>query len=302
MHEPIHPGLAPESDAGPQVPPSADQIRVTLSSAAVYPSRAPHAFELAADLGYDGVEVMVWSDKHTQSAESLRTLSADYGVAVTSIHAPSLVLSQRVWGSQPGPKLERAVDLAQDVGARTVVVHPPFRWQPRYAARFVEHVRELTQTSGVRIAVENMFPWRWRNREYNGYLPGWDPARRDYEHVTLDLSHAAVARQDAMELLHSMRDRISHLHLADGARSSMDQHLVPGRGSQPCAQVLHELARSDWDGDVVVEVQTRKAPSAEHVRADLAASLDFARTHLAAGALERQRAQARSQAVAISRS
>src|SRR5699024_2649156 len=128
------------------------------------------------------------------------------------------------------------------------------------------------------------FPWHYRGRHVNGYLPGWDPTDRDYEHVTLDLSHAAVARQDGMALLRSMRNRVSHLHLADGMPSTMDQHLVPGRGTQPCAQVLQELARTGWDGDVVVEVQTRRAPSAEHVRADLAASLDFARAHLRAGA------------------
>src|SRR5699024_3538068 len=108
---------------------------------------------------------------------------------------------------------------------------------------------------------------------------------------TLDLSHAAVARQDGLELLRSMRDRVSHLHLADGGSSTMDQHLVPGRGTQPCAPVLRELAATGWSGDVAVEVTTRKAPSAEHVRADLTAALDFARTHLAAGAHERERAE-----------
>lgn len=267
--------------------------RVTLSTSAVYPSRAPHAFEAAAELGYDGVEVMVWSDSHTQSAEALKVLAADYGVPVTSIHAPTLVVSQRIWGRLPGPKLEHSVDLALEVGASTVVVHPPFRWQGRYAAGFAEHVQALTAATGVQIAVENMFPWRWRNREINAYLPGWDPAERDYEHITLDLSHAAVARQDGLELLHSMRDRLTHLHLADGASSTMDQHLVPGRGTQPCAEVLHELARTGWNGDAVVEVQTRKAPTAEHVRADLAASLDFARTHLRAGEHARATEQAR---------
>src|SRR5699024_3140135 len=112
-------------DTTGQAPNPAGPIRVTLSSSAVYPSRAPHAFEAAADLGYDGVEVMVWSDKHTQSARALNDLSARYGVPVTSIHAPSLVLSQSVWGRLPGPKLEHSVDLALEVGASTVVVHPP---------------------------------------------------------------------------------------------------------------------------------------------------------------------------------
>lgn len=262
-------------------------IRVALSSIAVYPSRVQRAFQIAADVGYDGIEVMVWSDKASQSGSALRELSEEYGVPVTSIHAPSLVVSQNVWGRFPGPKLERSVDLALDLGADTVVVHPPFRWQRRYAHGFVEHVRELTEATGLRIAVENMYPWRWRQRQINAYLPGWNPAERDYQHITLDLSHAAVAEQDGLELLRTMRDRVSHLHLADGVSSNMDQHMVPGRGRQPCGQVLNELARTNWTGDVVVEVTTRKAASDEHVRADLAASLDFARAHLAAGTAAR---------------
>lgn len=256
---------------------------MTLSSACVYPLKTPHAFEAAAALGYDGVEIMVWSDAHTQQVRSLERLVADYGVPVTSIHAPSLVLSQGVWGRLPGPKLERSVDLALELGASTVVVHPPFRWQRRYAAGFAEHVRTLEAATGVQIAVENMFPWRLRNRSLNAYLPAWDPVDQMYEHVTLDLSHAAVARQDGLQMLRSLGGRVAHLHLADGAPSTMDQHLVPGRGSQPCAEVLGELTHTGWQGDVVVEIQTRRARTMGDRYADLRESLRFARTHLRAG-------------------
>jgi len=37
--------------------------QVGLSTASVYPEPAPAAFEIAAALGYDGVEVMVWNDR-----------------------------------------------------------------------------------------------------------------------------------------------------------------------------------------------------------------------------------------------
>ncbi|HKI39580.1 MAG TPA: sugar phosphate isomerase/epimerase, partial [Mycobacterium sp.] len=37
-------------------------IKVGLSTASVYPLRAEAAFEYAARLGYDGVELMVWSE------------------------------------------------------------------------------------------------------------------------------------------------------------------------------------------------------------------------------------------------
>ena len=49
---------------------------------------------------------------------------------------------------------------AEQLGAQTVVVHPPFRWQRRYAEGFSEQVAELEARSEVMVAVENMFPFR----------------------------------------------------------------------------------------------------------------------------------------------
>jgi hypothetical protein len=39
-----------------------------------------------------------------------------------------LLLTQLVWGTDPKSKLEKAAELANEVVAETVVVHPPFRW------------------------------------------------------------------------------------------------------------------------------------------------------------------------------
>ena len=47
---------------------------VALSTSSVYPERTPDAFEMAARLGYDGVEVMVYTDPVSQSAEALLRL------------------------------------------------------------------------------------------------------------------------------------------------------------------------------------------------------------------------------------
>jgi sugar phosphate isomerase/epimerase len=42
------------------------RIPVGLSTASVWPQPAEAAFALAAELGYDGVEVMVWADPVSQ--------------------------------------------------------------------------------------------------------------------------------------------------------------------------------------------------------------------------------------------
>ncbi|UFU06838.1 sugar phosphate isomerase/epimerase family protein [Ruania halotolerans] len=266
----------------PEKPPTAPthRIPVTLSSVSVYPRKTPYAFEIAAELGYDGLELMVWSDPTSQDLKHLRRLSSRYDLPIHSVHAPTILLSRRVWGPSPRDKLDRTADLAREIGASTVVVHPPFRWQYRYARGFAEHVREVNAEPDLTIAVENMYPWRGGNREMKAYLPGWDPTEHDYDQVTLDVSHAAVARQNSLDLLDLFGDRLAHVHLADGTASMMDEHLVPGRGDQPCADLLRELTRRKFAGDVVVEIQTRRARTAAERVADLQASLTFARTYL----------------------
>lgn len=258
-------------------------VRITLSTSSVYPGSAADAFILASELGYDGVEVMVLAEEATQDADALNVLASRHGVAVTSIHAPTLLLTQRVFGVSPQAKLQRSVELAAQVGAPAVVVHPPFRWQRSYAEQFEAVVREHA-SDAVRVCVENMFPWRVRGREIMAYAPGWDPLGHDYDHMTLDVSHAAIARQDVVELAATYGDRLAHVHLADGTSNGADEHMVPGRGSQRCGELLQMLARQGWSGDVVIEVNTRKVKNTAERRADLAEALAFTREHLVIGA------------------
>jgi sugar phosphate isomerase/epimerase len=258
--------------------------KISLSTASAYPLNCATTFELAARLGYDGVEVMVWTDPVSQDPDALRRLADHHGLPIVALHAPTLLITQRVWGTDPWPKLRTSCEVAVAAGAGTVVVHPPFRWQREYARGFAIGVAELEAEYGVLVAVENMFPWKARGRELMAYLPHWDPVDQPYEHVTLDLSHTATAGSDAMAMAEALGDRLVHIHLADGTGSSKDEHLIPGRGAQPCAELLERLAATGWAGNVVVEVSTRRATDAAEREADLAEALAFARLNLVAPA------------------
>jgi sugar phosphate isomerase/epimerase len=122
---------------------------IGLSTASVYPETTAQGFELAGALGYDAVEVMVGIDPISQEVDAVRHLSDYHQVPVCAIHAPCLLITQRVWGTEPWAKLVRSAEMAQAVGADVVVVHPPFRWQRDYARGFVEGVAELEEKTGV---------------------------------------------------------------------------------------------------------------------------------------------------------
>lgn len=260
-------------------------IRVGMSTSCVYPLGVEEGFRLAKLAGYDGVEVMVTNDDVTQSADALRGLSKRYGIPILSIHAPVLLLTHFVWGRDPQVKLEKSAELAAAVGATTVVVHPPFRWQAGYAENFLRIVRQTAQASGVEIAVENMFPWKVRGKSLKAYSPGWDPVVMDCDSVTLDFSHAALSGRDALEMAQALGPRLRHVHLCDGSGSLdegkvFDEHLLPGYGSQPVTEVLEYLAESDWDGSVVAEVNTRKAKTEEERLHLLEETLAFGRNNI----------------------
>jgi sugar phosphate isomerase/epimerase len=129
--------------------------------------------------------------------------------------------------------------------------------------------------------VENMFPWRAGGRVVQAYAPGWDVLDRDYPHVTLDLSHTATSQSDALTMLDDLGDRLVHVHLADGSGSGRDEHLIPGRGTQPCADVLERLAGGGFRGAVVLEVNTRRSPNRDQRESELIEALAFARLYFA---------------------
>ena len=205
---------------------------------------------------------------------------------VLAIHAPCLLLTQRVWSTDPWTKLQRAQAAAERVGAPTVVVHPPFRWQRDYARDFVDGLHRMQDETDVTFAVENMFPWKARNREIAAYLPHWDLLELDFPATTLDLSHTAVVR---------LRRRCRWSRRWGTGCSTCTSPTAPGRTrtSTWCPAAADSRARTCWSGwpaaatpaTVVLEVNTRRrAINRDEREADLAEGLAFARLNLAAAA------------------
>ena len=111
-------------------------------------------------------------------------------------------------------------------------------------------------------------------RDMFAYPPDWDPAVAGYDNVTLDLVHGPgrLGRSHGRSYGYRLAQRAPRRRV----RVSQGRAPGPGRGTQPCAEVLELLADSGWQGEVVVEVSTRKhTPDQREV--DLAEALAFAR-------------------------
>lgn len=221
-------------------------------STACFPGRTEYGFRMAAEHGYDGLELVVTHDRRSQTAAAVQQLIAKYGVPVRSVHVPCFLLTQHVWGFTPTAKLQRALEMAAVVGAGTVVTHPPFRWQRSYARQFGSAVLQLHGMGGVSLAVENMFPAHILGRPVE-IFSHTDPALPGFPAVTLDTSHAAASGAELMAVAAEMGPRLEHVHLSDSMRRGGDEHLPPGEGRLPLRELADELVTRGFAGDVVIE-------------------------------------------------
>lgn len=193
----------------------------------------------------------------------MQKLAAEAGLTIGALHAPCLLLTRRVWSTDPVRKIYRSIEVAQEAGIPLVVVHPPFRWQREYRGWLEERLAGFEERTGVTVALENMFPLgRTEDRSGVTLHANADIHELDgLEHLVLDTSHAAVARHDLVTLRRSFGSRLRHVHLSDNAGRGWDSHLPPGQGVLPIDGFLGDLAASDYAGAVSLEVDLRRYQS-----------------------------------------
>jgi len=252
-----------------------------LSTSSVNPMKTETTFIAAAEAGYKGVELMISPSKETQNLNHIKDLIQKYSIPVTSIHAPTLLLCKFVWGTNPGRKLSKSVEFAEQVGATSVVVHPPFMTNP-YAAKFLTNVKQLNDNSVVDVAVENMFPWAFKGHSKEMYGPSWDETISTADNLTFDFSHASLSGMDVMKFFTEYHHKVRVIHLTDGssrtnskADSIKDEHLIPGEGDMPIREVYELLNENNWSGDTVLEINTRQHSTLEQKLPALVSSMAF---------------------------
>ncbi|MGH2637579.1 MAG: sugar phosphate isomerase/epimerase family protein [Actinomycetota bacterium] len=260
----------------------ADGPRIVCSTVSLFSKALHDVFPLLAETGFAGVELMVTKDPDTQDPRRLAELAEDHELGIAAIHAPFLLMTRSVWGAEPVGKIYRAIELAEEVGAPLVVVHPPYRWQARYRDWLTERLPTLAEGTSVRVAVENMFPVRVRGRK----LAAFHAIRtledlEGFEHVVLDTSHAAVAGLDLFEALRALRGRLAHVHLSNNAGKGWDSHLPVTEGVLPLDRFLDALAAERYSGTISLEMDLRRSLNdPEELRRTLIANREFCAARL----------------------
>src|SRR5919204_1014641 len=251
-----------------------------FSTAPFFRQPLREAFRSIADAGFGAVEVMVTQDPDTQHPTRLRALADEHGLRVGAIHAPFLLVTRRVWGTDPIGKIYRSVQVAEQVGAPLVVIHPPYRWQLRFRRWIDRSLAEFSARTGVTVAVENMFPVG--GERGLTFHAGQDLDELDgYPYMVLDTSHAAVAGIDILEAYQRFRDKLVHVHLSNNAGKGWDSHLPVYEGVLPLDRFLGLLATEGYRGTMSIELDLRPyLEDGDALHEVLVRNREFCETHL----------------------
>jgi sugar phosphate isomerase/epimerase len=232
--------------------------RLLMSTAPFFRHPLREAFRTIAEAGYRAVEVMVTADPATQEGRTLRELSAEFGLSIGAIHAPFLLLTRRVWGTDPVAKIYRGTQVAERAGIPLVVVHPPYRWQVRYRRWVDQRLAEYSARSGITIAVENMFPLKLRGDRGLRFHTSQDFEDLDrFPHLVLDTSHLAVSGIDVLDAYRRYRTKVVHFHLSNNAGKGWDSHLPVDLGVLPLDRLLDEIVVKGFGGTISLELDLR---------------------------------------------
>jgi sugar phosphate isomerase/epimerase len=235
------------------------RAHLACSTAAFFSRPLRFAFAAIADAGFEGVEVMVTRDPATQDGRRLRELSAQHALPIRAIHAPFLLMTRKVWGTDPVRKIYRSIELAERAEVPLVVVHPPYRWQSGYRGWVDGHLHGLSERTGVRVGVENMFPLSLGKRGVAFHAHDVLNDLDRFPHVVLDTSHAAVAGLDLLETYRELRDRLVHVHLSNNAGRGWDSHASVDAGVLPLGDLLDAVAADGFTGTISLELDLRSA-------------------------------------------
>jgi sugar phosphate isomerase/epimerase len=223
-------------------------MRLLASTGPLFARPLDWALGVIGEAGYDGAELMVTQDPATQDAERVTKATSKAGVPVPVVHGPFLLLTRRVFGTDLVQKARRSIELAGDLGADVMIVHPPFRWQREFHRYLLEAGNEEAAEVGTRIGVENLYPVSVAGRPVRFHRYTLAEHLEPFEHVVLDTSHFGVAEADIIHAYELLRHRAVHLHVSDNRGGGRDSHAPLGHGMLPLAGFLHRVATDAAEG------------------------------------------------------
>jgi sugar phosphate isomerase/epimerase len=262
-------------------------MRFALSTGSLYTYGLDRVFALAAEVGFDGIEVLVDSRFDTRQLVYLRRLMERYGLPILSIHAPFRLRRLAAWPKSQPESIAATAEIARAVGVDVIIVHLPY-WRERAYLRWLRNELRAWQQAHPNpvVAVENM-PVQWVRWWPIGPRELWRMNSLDvwgaFPHLTLDTTHLGTKGLDLLTVYERVRDRVVHVHLSNARREGrrVQEHRRLEDGFLPLDALIGRLAQDRYDGIATVELnpEVLEAEDEEKVRFHLGQQINFCRQH-----------------------
>jgi len=270
-------------------------VLLSFSTSCLYGFPLRTAFALAAEAGFEGVELVMGPEVWLRGTRYASSLAREYGLHIYSIHPTSLAISPQGRGTG---RIRDAVIAALELDCPCVVVHVPGVgcWTDSAAQqwlRAVEDCRSQVRGSVTRLALENRGKGpKPTDPTVLGDLPALIAFAREHDlDITFDTCHAGSAHLDLLQAYDLLRTRIVNVHFSDLiplshgmnlglVRAFFAHHQMPGEGDLPLAKLLSRLALERFSGAVTVEVGMvgLRAWSRGQLRCQLARIVEYVRS------------------------
>ena len=277
-------------------------MRFILSTGSLYNYGIDRVFALAAESGFDGIELLIDHRWDARQADYLQELMSRHALPVPAIHSPFSRYCLG-WGETELGAVVRSTELAAELGAQVVVHHLPTRFgysflqtgsrnmllpnpfdrsHRRYAAWLLESYQALQASTDLLLCIENLpaqrfFGLRVNPAHWNAYsLATLDGITR-FPNITMDTTHLGTWGLDPIDAYARWGERVKHVHLSnfDGR-----EHRRPEDGTLPLDALLARMAADGYDYSISLEMQPDAldagAPD-ERIVALLRASLEYCR-------------------------
>jgi sugar phosphate isomerase/epimerase len=232
-------------------------MKIGASTLAGIENTLEQSLEFIESLGIEYAEIVHQYPHDKVDGESLESFNLQY-----SIHAPfmdvNIAALQEKSRLNSIEQIKSSIDLANEIGAEAVVVHPglaPFLANKyfldtvyEYAIESIKELGEYGRDLGVMVTIENMPRFDgmlYQNMDdLNDLLVSLDMP------MTLDIGHANHVGYSPDGMIF---DSIKHIHMHDNFGDD-DAHLSFGEGSIDLKGIVNRLEEKNYDGIYIIEV------------------------------------------------
>ena len=256
-------------------------MRLSFSSNAYLNFSVEETIARIAAIGYRGLELLAdvphaWpAGLLPERKQGIRRSLDEHGLSIANVngfmmHAvadprqpywyPSWIEPDPHYRAIRREHTKRALRLAGELGAPTVQTEPGGPLAPgqsRGAAlqTFYDELMpcvDVAESTGVRLLIEPE-PGLLIER-FEQYLELADRVQSPWLGLNFDIGHAFCMGEDPERWIARMAPHTRHYHIEDIAADRSHRHLIPGCGAVDFRATLREIAKTNYDGWVTVEL------------------------------------------------